>query len=266
MAEATRFRPARYVVGPVDFAPARAFVATHHYAASYPADRLRYGMFDRELPDPATSGRPALVGVAVLSVPVHPGVLTSVFPTLEPYTESLELGRFVLLDECPANAESWFLARAFRLAAEAGIRGIVSFADPVPRATADGRTIMPGHVGYAYQGSGALYLGRSGRRPLLVLPDGTVLNARSVSKVRNGERGAGGVERRLVRLGARPPAADEDPGTWLRTALDDVDARRIIHRGVHRYAFRVGDRSQRRRTEVARPAEPFPRVHDGVPT
>ncbi|MGO8609087.1 hypothetical protein ACC848_39680, partial [Rhizobium johnstonii] len=80
----------------------------------------------------ATVDGMALVGVATFSTPMASRVLSSVFPTLEPYEQSIELGRFVLTDT-PANAESWFLARAFRHAYDRGIRGVVSFADPMPR-------------------------------------------------------------------------------------------------------------------------------------
>jgi hypothetical protein len=54
--------------------------------------------------------------------------------------------RFVLLDECPGNSESWFLARCFDALLDDGVRGVVSFADPVPRRTASGQLVMPGHV------------------------------------------------------------------------------------------------------------------------
>jgi hypothetical protein len=47
----------------------------------------------------------------------------------EPYNESLDLSRVVILDSVPGNAESWLCARAFELAAAAGIRGIVAFSD-----------------------------------------------------------------------------------------------------------------------------------------
>src|SRR5207244_562994 len=75
---------------------ARTFVEVNHYSATYPAARLRFGLYDG----------PFLVGVAVLGVPMQPRVLTMVFPDLEPYTESLELSRFVLADSVPANGES----------------------------------------------------------------------------------------------------------------------------------------------------------------
>jgi hypothetical protein len=77
-------------------------VERNHYAHSYVASRLRYGLWDR---------RGDLLGVAVLSVPVRREVLALPFPDLEPFRESLELGRFVLADRAPANAESWCATR-----------------------------------------------------------------------------------------------------------------------------------------------------------
>jgi hypothetical protein len=61
-------------------------------------------------------------------------VLTNVFPDMESMVESLELSRLVLADQVPGNGESWFIARALADAAEAGVRDVVAFADPVPRA------------------------------------------------------------------------------------------------------------------------------------
>lgn len=203
----------RYDVVALDEAQARRFVERHHYAHSYPAARLRYGLWDGA----------ALVGVAVLSVPVQKTVLTSVFPDLEPYQESLELGRFVLLDAVPANGESWFLARVWELAArEAGVRGVVSFSDPVRRQTLEGRVVLPGHIGVIYQASNARYLGRATARTLQLLPDGTVLSARALQKVRQSERGHASVERQLEAWGARPREAGEPGAAWLaraRTAI-----------------------------------------------
>ncbi|WP_461097808.1 Mom family adenine methylcarbamoylation protein, partial [Streptomyces bullii] len=81
----------------------------------------------------------SLCGVAVFGVPVSTAVLTKPLPGLRPYKESLVCSRFVLLDECPGNSESWFLARCFDALLADGVRGVVSFADPVPRRTASGR-------------------------------------------------------------------------------------------------------------------------------
>src|SRR5215211_3170971 len=124
------FDAAQYEVAPVDDRTAKAYVERHHYSGSYVASRLRYGLWDR---------RGALLGVCVLSVPVRRAVLTGPFPELEPFSESLELGRFVLADRVPANAESWFLGQVFRSAAREGVRGLVSFSDPVARCDAAGR-------------------------------------------------------------------------------------------------------------------------------
>jgi hypothetical protein len=135
------FEPRSYEVGPLDDRTAKAYVERHHYSRTYVASRLRYGLWER-------GG--TLVGVAVLSVPVRATVLTCPFPELVPYTESLELGRFVLADRVPGNGETWFLARVFRLAAREGIRGVVSFSDPVARCDAAGKVTFPGHAGGIY--------------------------------------------------------------------------------------------------------------------
>jgi hypothetical protein len=229
------FDATRYDVAPIAEAEARAYVVQHHYSGSYPAARLRYGLFDG----------PLLVGVAVLSVPVRAEVLTGVFPQLAPYTESLELGRFVLADAVPANAESWFLARVFEQAARDGLRGIVSFSDPMPRATEAG-IVLAGHVGTIYQASNALYLGRGRARSLLLLPDGTVLNDRAVAKVKGQQRGHEYVERKLMTYGARAPQAGEAPAAWLETALADAQVRPVAHKGNHRYGFALGTPAERR--------------------
>jgi len=137
-----------------DDCTARAFVETHHYSASFPVARLRYGLYRG----------PHLEGVAVLGVPARARVLTRPFPDLVPYAESLVLSRFVLLDAVPANAESWMLARVFALARRRGLHGVLSFSDPVPRRRADGTAVMPGHVGLIYQASNAVHLVRATRK------------------------------------------------------------------------------------------------------
>ncbi|MCC6178383.1 MAG: hypothetical protein IT305_24015, partial [Chloroflexi bacterium] len=187
------FDAAQYESTPIDDRTAKAYVERNHYAGTYVASRLRYGLWDR---------RGHLLGVAVLSVPVRREVLTLPFPELEPFQESLELGRFVLADRAPANAESWFLAQVFREAGRAGIRGVVSFSDPVARRNADGQIVFPGHLGIVYQASNAIYAGRSTARSILVLPNGRVLNERALSKLRALEVGHEYVERLLRSFGA----------------------------------------------------------------
>lgn len=243
------FDRSRFEVAPIAEADARALVAAHHYARTSPPSRLRYGLFEAA----------QLVGAALLSVPPQDSVLTNVFPELAPREESLELGRLVLLDSVPANAESYFLARVWELAAGADVRGVVSFSDPLPRAAEDGRAVAPGHIGIVYQASNALYLGRGTPRTLTLLPDGTVLSDRSVQKLRADDRSCGTVERQLVAAGARQREAGEPTSAWVREALATARLRKVRHPGNHRYAFTLGDRRARRSVRVALEPRPYPK-------
>lgn len=268
-----RFNPARHTVQAIPEKVARAFVARHHYSHSYPAARRRYGLFEGS----------HLVGVAVIGQPMHPQVTGGPFPSLG--KAAAELSRFVLLDEVPAPAESWFLGRVFRLAAGAGLLGLVAFSDPMPRLALDGCLVMPGHVGVIYQATNARYTGRGTRRTLVVLPDGAVFSERSLQKVRGCERGDGEPMARLVGFGAEPfssylpPVAWSEDGrgrvnrwaaldlrdqrkAWLKHALVAVGARRVRHRGNHRFVWVLGDRAQRRRTPIALDAVPYPKAVD----
>ena len=247
------FNAARYDVAPIDDDDtARRFVQAHHYSRSYPAARLRYGLYDGA----------ALVGVMVLGIPMQAKVVTGAFPTLTPYAESLELSRLVLLDEVPANGESWFVSRGYADAAEQGVRGVVSFSDPQPRHV-DGRLVMPGHVGTVYQALGATYTGRGTARTLTMLPDGSVLSDRSAQKVRAGEKGARAVVAQLVAMGAPELCAGQDPAGWLADALNAVGARKVRHGGNHRYVFRIGrTRGERSRVTVAMPSLAYPKRAD----
>lgn len=199
-----------------------------------------------------------LVGVAVLSVPVRREVLTVPFPELVPFSESLELGRFVLADSVPANGESWFLARVFRLAARRGVRGLVSFSDPVARRDADGRVVFPGHIGLIYQAANAIYAGRGTPRTLLVLPDGRVLNERALAKLRALDSGHAYVEELLRRFGA-PARNGANPREWLSRALCAVGVRRLHHPGNYRYLFRLGSRAAKRAVPVGLPSTQYPK-------
>ncbi|GGV52404.1 hypothetical protein [Streptomyces spectabilis] len=211
-----------------DRGPAKNFVLAHHYSASWPAAKMQFGLYREQ----------RLFGVAVFGVPVSAAVLTRPFPELRPYTESLVCSRFVLLDECPGNSESWFLARCFENLVATGVRGVVSFADPVPRRTAAGVLVMPGHVGTIYAASNAMYVGRTAARTVKLLPDGTLFHDRTAQKIRRQEEGHEYAEAQLIALGAPVPRADCDPAVWLREALTTVGARNIRHRGAHRFCGR----------------------------
>ncbi len=244
-----QFQPHRYRVQPIDEASARDFVTTHHYSRAWPAAKLRYGLIE-------DSER--MVGACVLGVPMDPRVLTNPFPALTPYQQSLDLSRLVLLDRVPANAESWFVSRVFRDAAGQGVRGVVAFSDPVSR-TVGGRTVMPGHVGIVYQALGAVYTGRATPRTNTMLPDGTVLTARTIAKVTGKESGGDGAIARLVQMGA-PRKPEMMPGReWLPGALVAIGARQVRHPGNHRYCWSIGPRWSRRDYPVMMPALPYPK-------
>lgn len=230
------FDRSRYDVAAIpDDTTAERFVVTHHYTHSYVAALLRFGLYERA----------ALVGVVVLSGGTNRLTLENPLPDLDAYRESAELGRLVLLDRVPANAESYFVARAFELAAAEGLRGVISFSDPLPRTTLDGEIVMPGHVGIVYQALSAAYLGRGTPRSLWETPEGTVIDARSQQKVRAREAGYPEVVAELVRFGARPLEAGEDSRAWLRRAKADARIRVVRHPGNHRYGWRLGARRSR---------------------
>lgn len=256
------FRAADYTVAPIDELTARMYVVEHHYSGSYPVARRRYGLFYRE-----PTG-PVLVGVAVFGVPMSPKVLSNLFPEL-PASCGVELSRFVLEGpalqpgkpggRAPGNAESWFLKRCLTLLAEDGILGVVAFSDPVPRHV-PGSLLWPGHFGRIYQASNAIYTGRGTARHLTVLPDGTTVTDRVLSKIRNNETGRDYAVRRLVDLGASPYVG-RDPAVWIRGALKEIGAVRVAHPGNHRYAF-LTSRSARRNVRVAVVAQPYPKAPD----
>lgn len=107
-------RTAAYDVAPLDELAAKAFVVGHHYSRSYPAARFRFGLY--------RAGE--LAGVAVFSHPSNDKVLTGVFPGTRAI-ESVELGRFVLLDDVPGNGETWFLGQCFAALRREGLCGVV---------------------------------------------------------------------------------------------------------------------------------------------
>ena len=236
--------PRRYEVAPIaSDREARTFVETHHYARSYPAARFRMGLF--------RSG--ALVGVAVFSVPMHPGA----FKPLPRQAPAIELGRFVLLDAEPANAETWFLGRCFKLLRGEGIEGCVAFSDPCQRTSASGAVVFGGHLGTIYQAHNATYCGPATPRTLRVLPDGTVLSERALSKLRTLDQGwryAAGI---LVAHGAAP--LEGDPLAWLATWLPRL-TRPLRHPGNHKYIWALAGGVRR-----ALPASlPYPKAPGGA--
>ena len=251
------FDPARYDVTAISKTVAHEFTIRNHYSATFPATKLHYGLF--EVAGPA----PLLVGVVALGIPMRNLVLTNVFPYLVPNHEALELNRLVCAPSVGFNGESWFCARAFRAAAQHGVRGLVAFCDPMERwqKTPGGhRRYKRGHCGVVYQALGFDYLGRATPRTLDILPDGTLLCARSTAKVTGGERGHRGVIARLIALGAPPPTPTEPVDEWLNQAKRAVGVRSQRHPGNHRYAIQIGrTRGEPTRTVIAMTARPYPK-------
>lgn len=245
-------RTADYDVAPVDEATAKAFVLGHHYSATYPAARRRFGLFHRG----------ELAGVAVFSQPCNNAALSNVFGAAAG-PDAMELGRFVLLDAVPGNGETWFLGQIFRALRREGVAGVLSFSDPMARRSAAGALVFPGHVGTIYQAHNARYLGRAKARTLRLLPDGQVLSDRAISKIRAGERGWRYAAEQLARHGAPAPsclghgsADPEELRAWLPAALAQV-TRPLRHGGNHRYAWALA-----RGVELPGACGAFPKLRD----
>ncbi|HEX4334645.1 MAG TPA: hypothetical protein VH062_01960 [Polyangiaceae bacterium] len=214
---------------------ARAFVERHHYSGSYPAALRRFGLYRGA----------ELVGVAVLSQPASQAALDAALPFAD--DGRAELGRFVLLDEVPANGESWFLARCFELARREGFVAIVAHSDPEPRRAA-GAVVFVGHIGTIYQATNATYVGRTARRTRRMFADGTVLSDAALSKLRSRRKGWRYATELLMAHGAPPPARELMPGAdwraWVREAVDATTTA-FRHGGNHRYVWALDRRLRR---------------------
>jgi len=214
-----------------DDTTAKRFVLGHHYSGSYPAARFRYGIYFGQF----------LCGVAVFSVPCQPLALACL-PGDD--SERIELGRLVLHDDVPANAESWFIARCFEQLRAAGIVGVVSFSDPARRVDADGGVVFPGHVGTIYQATNACYLGRSKAETHRMLPDGTIFHRRAMAKIKHREAGWRYASAILVRHGAAVLDEADDAASWLALWLGRL-TRPLRHPGNHKYAWTLQRRDRR---------------------
>jgi len=249
------FDPSRFAVDLVDHAEARRFVEQHHYSGSYVAARVEVGLYHR----PPHRRRDDLVGVCVFSQPMNQRVITA--RTGQPPAGGVELGRFVLLDEVKANAESWMLARAFRLLKRQrpSLRAVVSYSDPVPRHRADGSTTMPGHVGTIYQAHNGRYVGRSCARRRIYGPNGREVSQRALSKIRRGEVGAAYAHRDLMAMGAPPMRRAEPAAAYVKRALAEGPFVTIRHPGNHAYAWALDRRARR----LLPPAGEYPKGAGG---
>lgn len=235
------FIPALASVQEIDEATAKAFTIQHHYAHSFPATRYRAGLFVQ-----APHRAEQLVGVAVFSVPMSQGVIPHHFLGLAP-ARGVELGRLVLLDHIAANAESWFVARAFRLLHSrfGEIDGVLSYSDPLERVDATGNVVKRGHIGTVYQALNATYLGRARGGTMILARDGRIVSRRALSKLRNDESGTGYAYEQMRSMGAPRRRALEPGRVYADRALVEGGFRKQRHPGNHTYAWWLGDRRAR---------------------
>lgn len=225
----TRFNPSRCEVVLLPEQEAKQFICTHHYSRSFVAARCRIGLMAKR-----PFEQSFLAGVCVYSVSMNSNVIPKYLGCAP--NEGVELGRLVILDDegdglTGFNAETWFISRAHRLLREElpHLKGVVSFADPVPRYAEDGTLVKPGHCGVIYRASNFQFSGRTGSKTLCLGRDGRAMSPRSLSKLRNMETGADYVYRQMLEMGAPPRHEQEDPRDYLERALRSF--RKIHHPG-----------------------------------
>lgn len=229
------FDPRWASVEPIDERAAKAFIVEHHYSGSYPAARFRAGLLIKE---PFKKER--LCGVGVFSVPMNQQVIPAYFEELEA-REGVELGRFALHDDIPANGESWTIARMKRLLRVElpEVKGVVAYSDPLERRTADGEVTKPGHTGCIYRATNATYRGRSSARTLWLTPCGVSLPDRMLSKIRLGEQGEGYAMDKLAALGAPRRGMGESGVDYIAKLKTSGWMRPLRHPGNLAFTWRL---------------------------
>lgn len=243
------FDPRGWSVAPIaDDTTPRAFLARHHYLRTLPPTQRRFGLY-------APGG--ALAGVAIFGVPTRVAVLR---PLPGGFSDACALSRFALLDEVRGNGESWFLARALDALRREGWSGVVSFSDPAPRATLAGEVTTPGHVGGIYQSASAVYVGRARPDALLLLPDATTFDRRTLSKAKSGERGVRYAVARLVAAGAEEPKGEE-LAAWVARWLPRV-TRSVRHPGNFKYVIPLTRGARRDVARAVGAGLPYPKLCD----
>lgn len=241
---------------------AREFVATHHYAKHASPSAHRFGLYHHG----------ELEGVALFGPPPSENAHAKVFPTLAD-EEAVTLGRLVLLDSVPGNAESYFIARCFELLAKPAlyhpldkhgnprrpVAAIESCADPQPRLLPDGTKTHRGHLGIIYQATNGRYVGKTDANTMHLLPDGTCFSKRTMSKIRGNERGGAAAVAKLVSFGAESldPNADRAERIAYVARWRAALCTKMRHHGNHRYLWCL---DRRRRSEILTlPALAYPK-------
>ena len=100
-----------------------------------------------------------------------------------------------------------------------------------------GREVKPGHLGIIYRAFNGRLVGRSSARTLVLARDGRVVSGRTLSKIRNGERGAAAGYETLLQMGAPRRMPGEADAAWVSRALRDGPFRRLPHPGNLAYVW-----------------------------
>jgi hypothetical protein len=170
------------------------------------------------------------------------------------------------VDEVEAYGETWFLSRAFdalrvRLPQA---KAVLSYSDPVARADRAGLVYKPGHIGHIYKAFSGCYRGRTRRDDTYLVPTGEVIAPRSMSKLRNSERGRGGTERRLVAHGAPPRQPGEPDRAYAYRLVEVGFLRRLRRPGNHVYTWPLVTGGARRRLLATWKLKPRPTEPDDL--
>lgn len=241
-----RIDPTEYGVEILSDRIAKQFVSMHHYSGSFPAARLAVGLMRK------TGAAPArLVGVCVFGVPMNQRSVP-LYLGVEPL-RGVELSRLVLLDEVLHSGESWFVKRAVGLLQQVkrDVRGIISYADPTERRGVDGQVFKCSHWGYVYQALSFGYAGTATPRRLRLTRDGRVVSDRTLSKIRNEERGFEYACRQLTAAGAPERAHGEALAAWVARVLAGDTLQSFRHPGNHIYLLGLGYSARRHIETIA---------------
>ena len=225
----------------IDKRDAKNFVVENHYSGSYVASRVDVGLIRDD-----DKGGQELCGVAGFSVPMGQAVIPHWLKCEN--NQGIDLGRFVLLDDVPANGETWFLAQSFNLLNEnlPKVDSVMATSDPLVRLNANGEVVMPGHVGTIYQAHNGAYLGRTKKRIIVSGTDGKVVTDRTISKVRKQEEGKEYAYRKLLKQsGVSPKTNTESWKEFVDRAK--LAMKRTRHPGNHVYAWAIGESKKERR-------------------
>lgn len=137
---------------------ARGYIAKNHYSKTFPDSTMF--CFAGYLGD-------KIAGIITYGMGTSVNQYTSVFADIQK-GEYLELTRLWSADTMPRNTESKIISESMKQLPKK-IKLIVTFADP-----------SQGHIGYIYQATNALYIGKSMGGTMLITKEGIVKHQRLI--------------------------------------------------------------------------------------